>query len=188
MFGLAAASLLFVACGGGGDDDGVEALSDEELGGARAALASEGVTSDADDDIRYFSAIQSALDLFGARAASAAQESLEAGDERARFFASLTNAGAGVAFIDTLEALQEIVPSEGYENDHARVVQLYEERARTDARFGEAAEAEDLTGVITGNLRLARRPACGAGPVGEYVRAGQRRRVLQPTSDVGQRL
>ena len=122
IFGLAVASVLFVACGGGGDDDGVEPLSDAELGGARAALASEGVTSDADDDIRYFSDVQSALDLFGARAASAAQESLEAGDERSQFFASLTNAGAGLAFVDSLEALREIVPSEGYESDHARLI------------------------------------------------------------------
>ena len=130
IFGLAMASVLFVACGGGGDDDGVEALSDEEFGGARAALASEGVKSDADDDIRYFSDIQSALDLFGARAAAAAQESLEAGDERSQFFASLTNTGAGVTFVDSLEASQEIVPSEGYENDHARLIQLYEELTR----------------------------------------------------------
>ncbi len=114
------------------------------------------MTSDADDDIHYFSDIQSALDLFGAREAAAAQESLEAGDERSQFFASLTNAGAGVAFVDSLEALQEIVPSEGYENDHARLIQLYEELTRADARFGEAAEAQDLSGVITGNLRLAR--------------------------------
>ena len=147
---------MLVACGGGGADDQVDALSDEELSGARAALASEGVTSDADDDIRYFSDVQSALDLFGSRAASARQESLEAGDERERFFGSLTNAGAGAAFLDTLEALRTIMPSRGYENDHARLVQLYEDLARIDALFGEAAEAQDLVGVITSNLRLGR--------------------------------
>ena len=141
---------------GGGDDDGVEALSEEDLGGARAVLASEGVTSEADDDIRYFSELQLAFDLFGARAAAATQESLEGGDEREVFFGGLVNQGAGMAFIDSLEALRAITPSQGYEIDHARIVQLYEELVRTDALFGEAAAAQDLVGLVTNNFQLGR--------------------------------
>ena len=164
FLGVAVASVVLGACGGGGDGDrdGVEALSEADLGGARAALAIEGVTSEADDDIRYFSDVQAAFDLFGSRAAAASQESLEGGDEREVFFGGLVNQGAGTAFIDSLEALRAITPSRGYEIDHARIVQLYEELVRTDALFGEAAAAQDWVRLVANNSQLGRHGALAA--------------------------
>lgn len=73
---------------------------------------------------------------------------------RARLFATLRDAGAGTAFVGTLEALEVLTPPERFTQDHEIVTAAVRELVRVDAEAGEAIDREDLVSFFVANLRL----------------------------------
>jgi hypothetical protein len=73
---------------------------------------------------------------------------------RTRLFTTLRDAGAGTAFVGTLEALEGLTPPERFTADHDIVIAAVRDLVRIDVEAREAIDREDLVGFFVANRRL----------------------------------
>ena len=87
-------------------------------------------------EAEYLEQLRSAVSLFASK-----NEAFREVYERTyalpqRLFATLKEAGAGTAFIKSLEALEQLNPPERFQVDHQHMVETYREYVRVDAERG----------------------------------------------------
>ena len=71
-----------------------------------------------------------------------------------RLFDTLQAAGAGTAFVGSLEAIERLDPPERFRADHQRMVETYRELVRVDAEIGQSIANQDLIAFNLLNSQL----------------------------------
>ncbi len=74
---------------------------------------------------------------------------------RGRLFEALKQAGAGTAFMGTLEALEELDPPPKFQADHQLLVDTVRELVRLDAEIIPLFDSQDAVAFVLLNTRLA---------------------------------
>ena len=106
-------------------------------------------------EAEYLEQLRSAVNLFASKNEAFREAFARTYALPQPLFATLKEAGAGTAFIESLEALEQLDPPERFQADHQRVVESYREYVRVDAEFGRAIDNEDLVALNLANAQLA---------------------------------
>ena len=121
-------------------------------------------------ELEYLFATRDAMDLFAVKSARFGELFGQAWPTPERLLESLYEAGAGTAFVDSLEALEALDPPDRFPDDYVIVLESTRQFVAIDARIGEAIKAGDAEGFVRLNGELAKavspnplklsRPAC----------------------------
>ena len=145
-FALALVSLVAVACG--------TSATATPLPTPTPVAETSSATDLNPAEAEYLEQLRSAASLFAGKA-EAFREAFARTDALPQpLFATLKEAGAGTAFIESLEALEQLDPPERFQADHQRMVETYRELARVDAELGRAIDNEDLVALNLLNAQL----------------------------------
>ena len=125
---------LLAACGGSGES--------EDSPPAEPTPQSQLELTSLEQD--YLFQISAAWDLFGTKAASFRAVFAQAWPTRERLFTALYDAGAGTAWVDSLEATEKLEPPRRFQDDHEVLLVGLAELARNDAEIGETLKDGDL--------------------------------------------
>ena len=105
-------------------------------------------------EVEYLEQLGSAAGLFAGKAEAFREAFARTYALPQPLFDTLKEAGAGTAFIESLEALEQLDPPERFQADHQRVVETYREYVRVDAELGRAIDNEDLVALNLLNSQL----------------------------------
>jgi len=139
--------LLVAACSDSDDNQGA-------VPGASVTEASQ-TTELTDLERDYLVQVSGAWSLFATKSASFRTVFSQAWPTNQRLFDALREAGAGTAWVDSLEAIQQIESPRRFEEDHSRLLARLEEFVRIDAKIGETLDGGDLASFVLLNAELA---------------------------------
>ena len=105
-------------------------------------------------ETEYLNQVRAATGLFAAKSEAFGEAFGQTWAIPQRLFDTLQAAGAGTAFVGSLEALEQLEPPERLRADHQRMVETYRELVRVDAEIGQAIANHDLIAFNLLNSQL----------------------------------
>ena len=105
-------------------------------------------------ETEYLDQVRAAIDLFAAKNEAFGDAFGQTWAIPQRLFDTLQATGAGTAFVESLEALEQLEPPERLRADHRRMVETYRELVRVDAEIGLAVANQDLIELNLLNSQL----------------------------------
>lgn len=103
---------------------------------------------------QYFVEARDARELTEARFRSFGAIFSQVYQTRALLIGALLRAGVGTAFVDSVEALENIDPPDRFVSEHRIVLEGYRELARVDDQARQAVEAADMAAFVLTNGNL----------------------------------
>ena len=135
---------LLAACGGSGGSE------DAGSAGPTAQPTLELTSLERD----YLFQVKAAWDLFGTKAASFRGVFAQAWPTHERLFTALYDAGAGTAWVGSLEATEKLEPPRLFRDDHEILLAGLSEIIRIDAEIGETLKDGKLVEFVVLNSEL----------------------------------